>query len=87
MADQVAEYLLEYYFTGGRSLEVLVREGRDAIDESKPGRTKVTRFNEDGSSTTVTIHTDKLDGVQSTMRMVDLEPQTVDERIEQLAKS
>lgn len=84
MADQVAEYLLEYHFTSGRSLEVLVREGRDRIDESVPGRSKVTVYREDGTHSTLTIHTDKLDGVTSTMRLVDVEPPTIEQQVDAL---
>jgi hypothetical protein len=72
----VTYYDLEFHFTHGEPLSTTVQEGRDALVDTNPcthcgrgGTIKVTVVN-DGLEHTMTVHTDKLNAVQSTKRIV-----------------
>jgi hypothetical protein len=69
VAQPIVEFDLEFHFTSGPTLYITVREGRDAISDT-PDVTKVTVHLEDGSVSTLTVHRDKLNAVQSTQRLV-----------------
>lgn len=68
MADTLTFYDLEFHFTSGPPLSVTVQDGVDTFDDSKPNQLKVT-VKHDDRETTFTIHTDKLNAVQSTKRI------------------
>jgi hypothetical protein len=74
LSDQIA-YDLEFHFTSGPVLYASVLQGRDSLEEKK-GLFKVTVRPEDGPETTLTVHTDKLNAVQSTTRIIPPENKT-----------
>lgn len=71
--QRVTEYDLEFHFTSGATLYATVRDGRDAIQDTDDV-TKVTVTLDDGSLSTLTVHRDKLNAVQSTQRTFTIEP-------------
>lgn len=78
MAEPYTVIDLEFHFTSGEQLYVSVHEGRDHIDERMPGVYRVT-VTQDEIERTLTVHTDKLNAVQRTTRLVQPEPPTLDE--------